>query len=172
MALLDFNISNSVLPTFTAGKVLITTLNVHSYNVTRNDVFFEEALKNSHILLPDGIGVVWGIRWLTGKKIKKIAGYDFFIAEMERMQATCGKIFFLGSSGATLDLIRARAAGEYPEVAVDAYSPPFRDEFTEDELPDKIMELRKFDFEIKWCDEKLKSYTKLIPSFTEFLIVL
>jgi N-acetylglucosaminyldiphosphoundecaprenol N-acetyl-beta-D-mannosaminyltransferase len=49
------------------GRLLITTLNEHSYNVARKDTDFNAALKGSQILLPDGISVVGATRFLTGK---------------------------------------------------------------------------------------------------------
>ena len=61
---------------FSTSKV-INTINPHSYCVAKKDQAFEEALKNSDILLPDGIGVVWAEKFLNGNTIKKIAGYDF-----------------------------------------------------------------------------------------------
>jgi N-acetylglucosaminyldiphosphoundecaprenol N-acetyl-beta-D-mannosaminyltransferase len=49
------------------GRLLITTLNEHSYNVASKDADFNAALKGSQILLPDGISVVGATRFLTGK---------------------------------------------------------------------------------------------------------
>jgi N-acetylglucosaminyldiphosphoundecaprenol N-acetyl-beta-D-mannosaminyltransferase len=92
-----------------------------------------EALLNSDILIPDGISVVWTERWLSGKRIKKIAGEDLFYYEMERLQQKGGKCFFLGSSEETLIKIKKRALIEYPSVTVETYSPPYKDEFSTNE---------------------------------------
>ncbi|MDD4777205.1 MAG: WecB/TagA/CpsF family glycosyltransferase [Fermentimonas sp.] len=114
-------------------KQLITTLNAHSFNTVKKDPVFFEALKASDILLPDGISIVWSVRWLQGKKIKKIAGDDLFRYEMSRVNAKGGSCFFLGSSEATLSLIRERAKREYPGMQVHSYSPPYRKEFTKED---------------------------------------
>ncbi len=60
------------------GRLLITTINAHSYNVAQQDTEFAEALRQSDVLLPDGISIVLAKRLLSGEKIKKIAGEDLF----------------------------------------------------------------------------------------------
>jgi N-acetylglucosaminyldiphosphoundecaprenol N-acetyl-beta-D-mannosaminyltransferase len=110
-------------------KLLITTINAHSYNLAQTDVVYQKALINSDILIPDGISVVWAIRWLTGEKIIKIAGADVFFYEMERLNQIGGKCFFLGSSEATLAKIKEKSTMQYPNVIVQSYSPPFKPEF-------------------------------------------
>jgi N-acetylglucosaminyldiphosphoundecaprenol N-acetyl-beta-D-mannosaminyltransferase len=131
--MLKFNIFSDQLYTISKSKALITTLNAHCYNVAQKDGAYMEALLNSDILIPDGISVVWTERWLSGKRIKKIAGEDLFYYEMERLQQKGGKCFFLGSSEETLIKIKKRAQIEYPSVTVETYSPPYKDEFSANE---------------------------------------
>ena len=69
----------TALPT---GKILINTLNAHSYNAALNNNDFKEALMSSNVLLPDGISVVWAEYFINKRKIKKIAGEDIFKYEM------------------------------------------------------------------------------------------
>jgi len=97
------------------------------------DSFYQDALLNSDVLIPDGISVVWAVKWLTGEKIKKIAGADLFSYEMERLNQIRGKCFFLGSSDLTLHKIKERLKKDYPEVKVQAYSPPYKPDFSEEE---------------------------------------
>jgi N-acetylglucosaminyldiphosphoundecaprenol N-acetyl-beta-D-mannosaminyltransferase len=115
------------------SKLLICTLNAHCYNITRIDPIYKEALSNSEILIPDGISVVWAIKWLTGKKIKKIAGADLFFYELERLQKSNGKCFFLGSTNSTLNQIKEKIQIDYPNIQIDTYSPPFKSDFTEED---------------------------------------
>jgi N-acetylglucosaminyldiphosphoundecaprenol N-acetyl-beta-D-mannosaminyltransferase len=134
----NYTLFNLPLQTINKPKVLISTLNAHSFNTVQNDAIFEHALQNSDILLPDGISVVWAMRLLTGEKLQKIAGADLFFYEMERVNAISGKCFFLGSSESTLELIRKRASIEYPNVKVFTYSPPYKTEFTVEESTQMI----------------------------------
>jgi N-acetylglucosaminyldiphosphoundecaprenol N-acetyl-beta-D-mannosaminyltransferase len=116
-------------------KLLINTFNAYSYNIAQTDALFRQALLKSDVLIPDGISMVWAIRWLKGEKIKKIAGADMFFYEIERLQKSGGKCFFLGSTETTLKKIKDRAAREYPKVKVQYFCPPFKPAFTvEDNL--------------------------------------
>ncbi len=139
----SFNLFDGSLENLPSSRQLITTINAHSYNVTLKDALFYEALQNSSKLISDGISVVWAMKWLTGHKMKKIAGTDLFFYEMQRLETMHkqqaekhenqerGKVFFLGSSEAVLEKIRAKAAVEFPNVEVYTYSPPYKNEFSE-----------------------------------------
>jgi N-acetylglucosaminyldiphosphoundecaprenol N-acetyl-beta-D-mannosaminyltransferase len=125
-----FNKPFSELP---EGKLLITTLNAHSYNIAKEDHIFFEATSKSHVVLPDGISIVWAKRILNNEKISKIAGYDLFYFEMERLQETGGKAFFLGSTTETLDKISVKVKDDFPDVQFASYSPPLKCEFDADD---------------------------------------
>lgn len=126
------------------SKLLITTINAHCYNMTHKDFYYQEALLNSDILIPDGISIVWAIKWLTGQKIKKIAGADLFFYEMDRLNQTNGKCFFLGSSEETLNKIKERLKKDYPKVKVQAYSPPYKTQFSSEENAKMIEVINTF----------------------------
>ncbi len=144
----SFQLYNKSLSALPAHKLLISTLNAHSYNLTHSDAAFAEALQKSDVLIPDGISVVYALRWLSGQKLTKIAGADLFFYEMNRLsgrKAENGdgrpektyeqrpKAFFLGSSEGVLEKIKERAGKEFPNVAVHTYSPPYKPEFTEED---------------------------------------
>src|SRR5690554_7593009 len=74
----NFELYNGPLIELDSSKKLINTLNAHSYNTLKKDVFFREAIYASDMLLPDGISVVLAMRILKGEKLKKIAGADLF----------------------------------------------------------------------------------------------
>jgi len=114
-------------------KILISTINAHSYNIAQEDKSFKKALNTSNILLPDGISIVHAIRWLTGNRLNKIAGNDLFKWEMERLNKSSGKVFFLGSSENILSLIKEKASHEYPNIQLQFYSPPYKPVFTDQE---------------------------------------
>lgn len=128
-----YTLFNNSLNEITHSKVLINTLNAHSFNTVRKDSNFRAALNGSSVLLPDGIGVVWATKILTGKRVRKIAGDDLFHYEMKRLNDLGGKCFFLGSTNETLQKISKRAESDYPNVQVFNYSPPFKSEFSEED---------------------------------------
>lgn len=128
-----FNIFTRPLSEIQQQKLLISTLNAHCYNMTQTDADYQKALLNSDVIIPDGVGVTWAIKWLTGQKVRKIAGADLFLYEMKKQQQSGGKCFFLGSTNETLQKIEERVKHEYPNTIIKTHSPPYKQDFsTED----------------------------------------
>lgn len=136
--------SNNLTELPQTQKLLITTLNAHCYNVTRKDSFYREALQKSDVLIPDGISIVWAARWLKHKRIKKIAGADLFFYELNRLEQSNGKCFFLGSSDETLQKITARITREFPNIQIQTYSPPFKSEFSPEDNKAMLAAINSF----------------------------
>jgi N-acetylglucosaminyldiphosphoundecaprenol N-acetyl-beta-D-mannosaminyltransferase len=127
----------------TAKKQVINTINPHSYYVAKKDIAFKTALLNSDILLPDGIGITFAAKILKGKRIKRIPGSDLHIYFLEKLNQTRGVCFYLGASEDTLLKIKEKLHREYPDIASGFYSPPFKQEFTENENKLMIQEINK-----------------------------
>ena len=132
LTLVESAVALSAIP---QGKVLINTINAHSFNVAQNDELFAEALRNGDYLIPDGASIVKACRWLKAKSQPKerIAGWDLFQIEMGRLNAQGGKCFFMGSSEKVLTLIRQRTEKDYPNISVETYSPPYKAEFSDED---------------------------------------
>ena len=140
----DLNIlgSKAELASLPEGKLLINTINAHSYNTARKDKLFAEALMNGNALIPDGVSIVKACRWIKAKSQPKerIAGWDLFSFEMDKLERESVKcemlkktVMFMGSSQRVLDLIVKRAAEVYPHLKVVTYSPPYKPEFSDED---------------------------------------
>ena len=83
--------SKAELTALPEGKLLINTINAHSYNTARKDELFAEALTNGDVLIPDGVSIVKACRWIKAKSLPKerIAGWDLFEFEMNKLEE-CG----------------------------------------------------------------------------------
>ncbi len=132
---LDILGSKAELASLPEGKLLINTVNAHSYNTARKDSLFAEALMNGDVLIPDGVSIVKACRWIKAKSQPKerIAGWDLFSFEMEKLEKKGGTVMFMGSSQKVLDLIVKRAAEVYPYLKVVTYSPPYKPEFSDED---------------------------------------
>jgi N-acetylglucosaminyldiphosphoundecaprenol N-acetyl-beta-D-mannosaminyltransferase len=116
-----------------APQRVINTLNPHSYVVAKKDGEFKDALLGSDVLLPDGIGIVLASRILYGKKITRIAGSDIHVHILRVFNKKGGRIFYLGSTENTLQLLTERVKREFPNITVSSYSPPFKQEFSDED---------------------------------------
>ncbi len=133
--------SRKALDDIPEGKVLINTINAHSYNVAQKDQAFAEALTCGDYLIPDGASIVKACRWInaTSKPQERIAGWDLFEHEMQRQAreaqqtATKRKVMFMGSSERVLSLIRERAGKDYPGLDIVTYSPPYKPQFDDED---------------------------------------
>ena len=134
------------------GKVLINTINAHSYNVARNDELFAEALTKGDYLIPDGMSVVKACKWLHAKSQPKerIAGADLFEFEMNKLNEKGGTVMFMGSSEKTLAKIVQQAAKVYPNLKVVTYSPPYKPEFNDEDNKDIINAINTANPDLLW----------------------
>ena len=150
--------SKGALKAVPDGKMLINTINAHSFNTAQKDELFADALKNGDYLIPDGASILLACRWLKAKSQPKdrIAGWDLFSFEMERLEGRCkrekvrGKVMFMGSSEKVLAKIREKAAVDYPNLDVVTYSPPYKPEFSDEDNAAIIKAINEADPDLLW----------------------
>ena len=75
----------SELDALPEGKLLINTINAHSYNTALKDPAFAEALLRGDALIPDGASIVLAFKLLRHEKIERTAGWDLFLYEMNKL---------------------------------------------------------------------------------------
>lgn len=134
------------------GKLLINTINAHSFNVAQKDDLFAEALRKGDYLIPDGASVVKACKWLKAKSQprERIAGWELFRIEMEKLNIRGGKCFFMGSSEAVLELIKEQAAEDYPNILVETYSPPYKPNFSKEDNAAIIKAINEANPDLLW----------------------
>ena len=157
--------SRAELASLPEGKLLINTINAHSYNTARKDKLFAEALTNGDVLIPDGVSIVKACRWIKAKSQPKerIAGWDLFAFEMEHLEklgirneelgVSCSRhltVIFMVSSQKVLDLIVKRAAEVFPHLKVVTYSPPYKPEFSDEDNKAIIEAINAADPDLLW----------------------
>lgn len=110
----DLNIlgSKAELAALPEGKLLINTINAHSYNTARKDELFAEALTNGDVLIPDGVSIVKACRWIKAKSQPKerIAGWDLFEFEMNKLEECGMKNVECGVNNSSLDNSQSASA--------------------------------------------------------------
>ena len=144
--------SSQELSNLPDGKLLINTINAHSYNTALKDLLFAEALQKGDVLIPDGASIVKACKWLKAKSQPKerIAGWDLFCFEMEKLNSKGGKCFFMGSSENVLSLIKEKAKLIYPNIKVETYSPPYKLEFSTEENKSIINDINQAKPDLLW----------------------
>jgi N-acetylglucosaminyldiphosphoundecaprenol N-acetyl-beta-D-mannosaminyltransferase len=130
----------------------LACLNPHSVQIAMSDPASEAALKDADILMPDGVGVMLASRILGGGIRKRITGSDIFRELSHRLNDRGGaSFFFLGSTEETLAAIETKLAGEFPKIRfAGAYSPPFKELFSEEENSAMIMAVNRAEPDMLW----------------------
>ena len=163
MKLRNLKIVNSKqeLAAIADGKVLINTINAHSFNTAQKDGRFAEALSKGDYLIPDGASIVKACHWqkATSQPQERIAGWDLFNFEMQQLERKSRqrlpadnqlRVMFMGSSEKVLGLIRKRAAVDFPNLEVVTYSPPYKPSFSDDDDKAIIKAINKTNPDLLW----------------------
>lgn len=148
------------------GKVLINTINAHSYNTAQKDLLFAESLKKCDVLLPDGVSIILACKMLSMKDRpeQRCPGWDLFVTDMEKLNKTGGKVMFMGSSEHVLGLIRERVFLDYPNLEVETYSPPFKAEFSVEDNKAIIAAINRAKPDLLWIGMTAPKQEKWIYS--------
>lgn len=163
---MDFNIyKNELIHIPLTKKTVINTINQYSYCIAQKDEEFKNALKQSDILLPDGVAIVKSIKFLTGQTINKIAGSDIHLHLLTHYNLQSGSCFYLGSSQNTLDKIKERLAKEYPNLKVGNYSPPYKPHFTDEDNNKMIEAVNSFNPDVLFVGLTAPKQEKWIHAF-------
>lgn len=145
ISILGYNVYAGSRDFFSDGVTgVVDTVNPHSYVQARNDSSFAQALKSADWLIPDGVGIKYAAKILCGKKIEKIAGSDLHDIIINSLDKKGGSCFYLGSSEETVTRIREKLAREHPRIRAGAFSPPFRESFSEAESNRMINAVNSF----------------------------
>jgi len=139
-----FTIYNDSLDKIILDRKILNTISPNSYGISTKDLTFKKALLNSDYLVLDGVFFSLASIFLLGKNIVRNQGPDVFNFLMNKINLKHGKVFFLGSSLETLDIITKKAKYEYPNISVGTYSPPFKDEFSENDNEEIISNVNHF----------------------------
>jgi len=130
----------------------LACINPHSFAVSLKDLEFSRALKDADWLIPDGAGIILASNILGGKIQERVTGSDIFIGVHEALNHSGNhSVFFLGATEQTLNTIQARMAVDYPNVRVaGTYSPPFKPDYSEQELEVMIKTINDAAPDILW----------------------
>lgn len=105
----------------------VCVANVHMLMEATWNKEFGSVLSNSDMVTPDGMPLVWLMSWMGHYRQDRVAGMDIILGLCERSPNRKVSIFFLGSDASTLQKMRQRLRGEFPNLEIAGMEPlPFR----------------------------------------------
>lgn len=106
---------------------VVCVANVHMLMEAHQHPEFRQVLDRADLVAPDGMPLVWMMRWQGVPNQDRLAGLDIFFALCQRAQAEGISIYFLGSTADTLTRIDERLRLDFPRLRIAGLeSPPFR----------------------------------------------
>lgn len=106
----------------------VTLCNVHSVVTASQDASFHRVIAQADLALPDGAPVAWALRREGFASQQRLNGPDLMWRYLAHAEQTGQSVFFYGSTQQTLDLLRARIEGQFPDLKIAGMeSPPYRE---------------------------------------------
>jgi N-acetylglucosaminyldiphosphoundecaprenol N-acetyl-beta-D-mannosaminyltransferase len=93
-----------------------------------DDPHLMEVMNGADLVTPDGMPLVWWLRWLGVQEATRVCGPDLTPRILERAATEGLAVGFYGGDPNVLDRLVATARRRWPELSiVYAFSPPFRE---------------------------------------------
>ena len=134
--ILGFNLYSGTadqIPYNNDKKILINTMNPRVFTISRRNELLNIAFENTEYLVEDGQYFALAPLLLRGRFVRKVSGTDVFYAMMSKANINKGKVFFLGASEDTLEMMKHRCSLDYQNIQIEYFSPPYKDCFSDEE---------------------------------------
>jgi N-acetylglucosaminyldiphosphoundecaprenol N-acetyl-beta-D-mannosaminyltransferase len=157
----------SAILTFEKNKVIINTINAHSYIIAKKDQYFKTALMQSEVLLPDGVGITTASKLLNHQTIEQLTGPDLLMFFLKYCNEKHKKCFFLGSTIETLERIKTKLSLEYSNITIDNFSPPYKTQFSTEDSLKMIDAINSFNPDVLFVGMTAPKQEKWVYEFRE-----
>ncbi|HEY9617886.1 MAG TPA: WecB/TagA/CpsF family glycosyltransferase [Microcoleaceae cyanobacterium] len=105
----------------------VCVANVHMLVEAHRDSAFAKVLEQSDLVTPDGMPLVWMLRWLGNPQQNRVAGLDIMLTLCRQAAEQGISVFLLGSEPETLKRMTTKFQQEFPKLKIaGAESLPFR----------------------------------------------
>lgn len=129
---------------------VVAVCNVHSVMSARRNRQLHEAIAEAEIATPDGVPIVWGLRWLGQKDQERVYGPELMRLAMVDDAGYQWKHYIYGSTPETLDALQRALAEIAPNAdIVGVFSPPFRP-MSEEETESSLQAVRDSGADLVW----------------------
>lgn len=128
----------------------VAVCNVHSVMSARKDPVLRSALHEADIATPDGVPLVWGIRWTADSDQERVYGPELMVRGLAASGTMGLRHYLYGSTPETLASLEKAIEDQAPQASiVGIESPPFR-QLTEAEEREVIDRIRASGADVVW----------------------
>ncbi len=104
----------------------LATANLDFAVQASSDLELRRILFDAHLVLCDGMPLVWTSRLLGAPLPERVTGSDMTPLLLKRSAEKGYRVFLLGGAEDSLNQAVVKTREKYPDLAIDAYSPPFK----------------------------------------------
>jgi N-acetylglucosaminyldiphosphoundecaprenol N-acetyl-beta-D-mannosaminyltransferase len=109
----------------TAGKY-VCVANVHMLTVASGNPLFKSALEKAHLVIADGMPLVWTQKKKGFKDAQRVSGPDLMLELCKLCAANGHSIFLLGTDEATLEELSNKLQEQFPTLKIAGHHAPER----------------------------------------------
>ncbi len=131
-------------------RVCVTPVNCVVW--AASDPSLQEIYNTADLTLCDGVPLIWASRLLGKGTLKgRVTGLDLLPLYIQHAHQKGHSMFFLGAKEGVAPLLKAKCEQAYPGInIVGAYTPPFAEQFSEEENHKMISLVNKARPDILW----------------------
>jgi len=96
----------------------VVTPNPEIVQLARKDEQFRTVVNNAALVLPDGIGIIYGAKILGRPLPARVPGIDFASALMKELSEKGGKVFLLGAKPGIAQAAKEKLEEQYPGLDI------------------------------------------------------
>ncbi len=117
---------------------LVVTLNGEMASKAFNDEEFLDILKNADLVIPDGIGIVWGVRKFGKRIVYRIPGIEFAWDLLSLSEKRGYGVYFLGAKKEVLMKALNKIHISFPNLKITGFHSGYFDKNEEKEIIEEI----------------------------------
>jgi N-acetylglucosaminyldiphosphoundecaprenol N-acetyl-beta-D-mannosaminyltransferase len=130
-------------------RIAVTPVNCLLW--ARKDRDLKKIYNSADIVTADGVPVVWASRLLSKPIRGRVTGLDLLPAFAEISARKKFSFFFLGAAEGVADQLAEKLTESYPGLQIaGTWSPPFREQFSEEENRDMIERINRSGADVLW----------------------
>ncbi len=130
--------------------MVVTVCNVHSVMSARSAPDLAASLRESDIATPDGVPLVWALRWTANPEQERVYGPEIMRRSLEDIDGRAWRHYLYGSTEETLTALVAAIEGFAPNAQiVGTHAPPFRP-LTDEEQAADLEAIRASGADVVW----------------------
>jgi len=115
---MDEAIERAFLRTQMRSGGFVVTPNPEIVMMAQEDPALAEAIEHAELVLPDGIGVIYGAKLLGTPLKQRTPGIDFACGLMQRLSEVGGSVFLFGAKPGVAEIAGENLADRYPGLVI------------------------------------------------------